>query len=665
MITKRFIWGVVIALFAVAWLGSSAIGLVVDFLWFDSQHFLEIFSTMLTTKVLLGLGGGAIAFVALSANLWWALKVIGDPAQYLPPEIVVTPIGQLLTQKLAQRTALLASLAVSAVVGITAGAGWETVLLYLNGGAFNEVDPIFGRDVGFYIFSLPFLDQLRSFFWSIGLLSALAVGFIYFLKVQSQKAGPASMVTLRGFSFGGRLHAALLGAFLLGMLAWGFYLERFELMAKPGEILTGPGYADINGTLPVLALKIAAALVSAAILIYALLRQRYRFLAGGAVLLVVVYLGGNFYVSLLQRFVVTPNELEKERQFLKYHIGATRRAFALDKVVERPLTEETDLTAADIRANRATVNNIRLWDHEPLLDTFAQIQEIRTYYDFVSVDNDRYMINGELRQTMLSPRELNPASLADPSFVNKRLTYTHGYGLALGPVNRFTEQGLPVLFVKDLPPRSVAPELEITRPEIYYGEVPDEYVFVQTRQPEFNYPEGEKNIYGTYAGKGGVWLGSFLRRLIFAAHLRNPDVLLADFTPDTRILLYRNVESRVRKIAPFFDFDDDPYMVIHEGRLVWIMDGYTSSKNYPYAEAGSELGNYMRNPVKVVVDAYDGDIRFYLVDPNDPIARAYAAIFPDMMRPFSELPQGLKEHLRHPFDYFSVQAFLYATYHMV
>ncbi|MEE8433334.1 MAG: UPF0182 family protein, partial [bacterium] len=382
-------------------------------------------------------------------------------------------------------------------------------------------------------------------------------------------------------------------------------------------------------------------------------------------LFAVVWVGGNVYTSLLQRFIVAPNELEKERVYLKYHIAATNKAFGLDGIVERALTKDTELTAKDIANNRPTINNIRLWDHEPLLDTFSQIQEIRTYYDFMSVDNDRYMIDGELRQTMLSPRELNSASLPNRTWINERLTFTHGYGLTLGPVNRVNEQGLPVLFVKDLPPRTGKKELEIKHPEIYYGELANDYVFVKTDQKEFDYPEGEKNILSTYDGKGGVQLNSLWRRLLFSIYLRDIKLLLADdFNDETRILFHRNIAERMRTVTPFLVQDPDPYLVIHEGRLVWIFDLYTWSERFPYSEQTQNSGNYMRNPIKAVLDAKDGTITYYLVDPDEPIAKAYAAIFPGLVRPIGEMPASLRAHLRHPTGFFSIQAETYATYHM-
>ncbi|MBI4081779.1 MAG: UPF0182 family protein [Candidatus Lambdaproteobacteria bacterium] len=665
MTARRSLWTLVILVLIALYLASSGIELLVEYLWFESVGFSRVFSTVVLAKLGLGIAAGAAALAILFANLAIALRQVGDPADHLPPEIIQSPAGQFLRPRTLLRGALAFSLVIGVLTGMAAAPQWESVLLYLNGGTFGQVDPIFQRDAGFYVFELPFLDKVQSFLWTMGLLSLLGVGFLYFIMLQGYRSDLPPRMALANLSFGVRLHLGLLGAILLIALSWGLYLDRFLELSAQGGLFAGPGYAEINGTLPMLALKAAVVVVCAGIVLFALLRQRYRFLIGAAILLAAVWIGGNVYTQLLQRFVVTPNELEKERPYLKNHIEATRRAFALDRVVERQLTRDEGLTAADIQRNQPTVNNVRLWDHEPLLNTFSQIQEIRTYYDFVGVDNDRYRIDGELRQIMLSPRELNSASLPSRTWVNERLTFTHGYGLAAGPVNRVSEEGLPILFVKDLPPRSTHVELEVKEPALYFGEVSNDYVFVKTRQKEFDFPEGDANRFNVYGGTGGVAMGTAWRRLVFALYLRDVKVLLADdFSDETRILLFRRIGQRVRKIAPFLTFDKDPYLVIHDQRLSWIYDGYTLSTHYPYAERVSELGNYMRNPVKATIDARDGTMHLYLVDTTDPIAQAFARIFPGVFEPIANMPASLRSHLRHPVDYFSVQAYMYTAYHM-
>ncbi len=501
---------------------------------------------------------------------------------------------------------------------------------------------------------------------SLVVITLLGVGLLYMLRLQSERRTGQNVITISPFLEYGRWHLAALLAALLATGAWGSWLDRFAEMYRQGGLFAGPGYSDLFGTIPLLTLKAVVLLVGAGVVLVALPRRRYREVLGVGVMVVVVWIGASLYTSGLHRFVVSPNELEKERPYLKEHITATNLAFGLDRVKERGLTEDDVLSAQDVARNRATINNVRLWDHEPLLETFSQIQEIRTYYKFESVDNDRYVINGELRQTMLSPREMNQNALPSRTWVNQRLTFTHGYGLTLGPVNRVNEQGLPVLLVKDLPPKSEFPELAVKQPQIYFGEVEDEYVFVHTHQQEFDYPEGDANIFSTYAGTGGVPLDSWPKRLLLAAYLKDMKMLLSDdFTPETRVLLMRNIVKLVTKLAPFLQLDRDPYLVITEGKLVWIMDGYTLTDRYPYAQQVAGIGNYIRNSVKITVDARDGTVRFYLADPHDPIIAAYAALLPGMFHPLEEMPAGLRVHLRHPEDLFSIQCNMYTTYHML
>jgi len=376
-------------------------------------------------------------------------------------------------------------------------------------------------------------------------------------------------------------------------------------------------------------------------------------------------LGVGIYPAIVQKFVVAPNELSKETPQLRRHIDATRRAWGLDSVLVRDLSGEARLTERDIQANRPTIDNVRLWDRDPLLQTFGQLQEIRTYYDFVSVDDDRYVVDGRYRQVMLSPRELNSASLPTRTFINERLTFTHGMGLTLGPVNEVTEEGLPVLFIKDLPPASTV-SLAVKRPEIYFGELTDNWVFANTGQQEFDYPSGDENIFGTYKGDGGVVVGGLLRRLVFAAYFGSLKVLLSsDITSASRAMYIRNIRERAHTALPFLIFDADPYMVIDGGgRLRWILDAYTATTRYPYAQPLRNGVNYMRNSVKVVIDAYDGSVTAYQADAADPLVRTFAKIFPGIFHPLDSMPADLRAHLRYPEDLFHIQTELYGTYHM-
>ncbi|MDH4120570.1 MAG: UPF0182 family protein [Deltaproteobacteria bacterium] len=641
---------------------------MVDWLWFESEGYLSVFQTIFQARWTLGLAEGLVAFVFLYGNFLVALRHIGDPAALVPPEVLSTPFGRWFIRSQFKRVLLSFTLMISLLLGLAGAESWQTWMLFLNGPEFGQVDPVFGKDISFYVFTLPWLDHVRGMGWVLGILAVMGTGFLYFLKVQGERLvqrQQPGVVDLHSVSRPSRVHMAVLGGGLLLWMAMGDLLDRYALMYSQHNLYAGPGYADIHGTIPLQYLKALVSVVSAGLLGYGLLSGRPRMLIGALGLLMTVGIGSGLYVTGLQRFVVDPNATAKEAPYLAHHIQATNQAFALDQVEERSLKEGEGLTSTDLRANAATLNNVRLWDHDPLLDTFSQIQEIRTQYEFMSVDNDRYRLGGELRQTMLSPRELQKTALPSRTWVNERITFTHGYGVTLGPVNRVNEQGLPVLFVKDIPPQTKYPELAVTRPEIYFGELVHDYVFVKTRQPEFDYPEGETYVSSNYHGTGGVVLDSFWKRLLLAVRLKDMKILLADdFTPETRILMVRNAAQRIEAIAPFFEYDSDPYLVVHQGRLVWVFDVYTTTRRYPYSRMVSGVGNYMRNPVKATVDAYDGTVTFYVVDSKDPITQGFAQVFPGLLKPVAQMPEGLRAHLRHPEGYFSVQAGMYATYHM-
>ena len=382
-----------------------------------------------------------------------------------------------------------------------------------------------------------------------------------------------------------RRHGAVLAAVLFAVLALSAWLDQPRALVTVSGIIQGASYTDVHARMPA-ALALAAAAVVGVVL--SILRAMDRVpwaLAAAAGLYAVVLLGGGIYASFIQRVVVSPNEQAREAPYITHNIAATRQGFALDRIEERELTGDAELTRADIERNRETIDNVRLWDHQPLLETFGQIQEIRTYYDFISVDNDRYDLNGRIRQVMLSVRELNPAALPNRTWINERLVFTHGHGLTLGPVNQVTQEGLPVLFIRDLPPVSTI-DLQVTQPSIYFGELSNEYVIARTRAREFHYPKGDDNVYSDYDGQGGIQISSVLRKLLFAAHFRAYQILLSDdITSESRLLFDRQIRNRVHKIAPFFIYDQDPYPVIDDGRIFWIQDAYTTSERYPYSTA--------------------------------------------------------------------------------
>ena len=435
----------------------------------------------------------------------------------------------------------------------------------------------------------------------------------------------------------------------------------------PG-IVPGASYTDVVARIPAArALMIVALLCAALSVFHAVSSAVWPVpLAIGLYLLTAV--GGSFYAAGIQRFVVTPNEQAAETPYMTHNIAATRQAFNLATVRTRNFSGDAELTRADIDGNAETLKNVRLWDHQPLLETFGQIQELRTYYDFASVDNDRYTINGELRQVMLSARELNSESLPNRTWINEHLTFTHGYGITLGPVNEVTPEGLPILFVKDIPPQSTVPgDIDVKEPSIYFGELTNDYVLVNTNAKEFHYSkaEGEENVETVYSGADGVRIGGLARRLLFSIGFQSLQILFSnDITAESRVLYHRNITDRVTTIAPFLQYDDAPYLVVSEDRLFWIRDAYTTTTRYPYSAPSAAGINYIRNSVKVITDAYNGTTEFYVSDPRDPLVQTLARSYPGLLRPLESMRADLRQHLRYPETIFAIQAAMFSTYHM-
>ncbi len=651
---------VVLAIVAVLLLLPSLVRLAAEWPWFTSLGYERVLATRLLAQGILGVAVTAIAFAFLYANLRLAQRgVVPEP---LIVRFVSEAPGVDVTQLL-RRLAMPLALGVSVLFGLVAMGRWLGVLQFLHRAPFGATDPVFGRDVGYYVFTVPILGSVVAFLTVLTSLALVAVIVLYVVRGDVVAVG--KRVTVEPSA---RMHLAALIAFLFLLAALRVYFVRRPglLYSTTGPLL-GASFADLHAKLIGLWIVGAAAVAGAALVLWGARTQRlarYTLLAialyGGVSLLAV-----GLYPLAIQRLVVAPNELVKETPQLASHILATRQAWGLDRVVTRDLTGEARLTARDIDANRPTIENVRLWDREPLLQTFGQLQEIRTYYDFVSVDDDRYRIDGRYRQVLLSARELNSASLPTRTFINERLTFTHGMGLTLGPVNEVTPEGLPVLFVKDLPPASSV-SLTVTRPEIFFGELTDSWVFARTRQREFDYPSGDENIFASYEGTGGVRVGSFARRLALAAYFRSLKVLLSsDITNDSRALFIRNIHLRARTALPFLLFDSDPYLVVDDsGRLQWILDAYTATTRYPYAQRLADGKNYQRNSVKVVIDAFEGSVTAYLADPVDPLARSLTGAFPGIFRPLDAMPADLRIHLRYPEDLFRAQTEMYATYHM-
>lgn len=650
----------ILAAFIVVLSLGQSIAFYTDWLWFQEVGYAAVFTTTVGVKLLLALLSGGLFSLVVYANVKFGARMLRG-VRFLDFENALELPSPELIDPLIRRLLLPACIVLGFITGPQGAGEWEDALLFFNAMPFGLSDPVFGKDVGFYIFRLPLLTA--AYHWLIVLLTLTIAGtaaaYVLYRGIQY---GP------RGLSFSPRAktHLLSLAAIFLLVKAGGYYLDGFQLLYSSSGAAYGPGYTALHATLPLLRGLTVLSLIGAAVVLFQIWRPGIRYLVFAAAALVLAHVVGlGVYPAFLQRFRVGPNEVAAERPFIERTIDFTRRAYGLDKLEVKEFPADERLTAADLKRNDLTIKNIRLWEHRPLLATYAQLQEIRTYYKFVDVDNDRYTIGGALRQVMLSVRELSHQHLNNSGWINEHLTYTHGYGAVFGPVNQVTPEGLPEFFIKDIPPVSSNEALKITRPEIYFGELANDYVFVKTRARELDYPAGDRNVYTDYQGRGGVPIGSFWRKLVFSARFATLRIVLSnDIGGDSRILYNRQVRERVSKIAPFIEFDRDVYPVIAGGRIFWIIDGYTTSSYYPYAEPVPNLGNYIRNSVKAVVDAYNGSVDFYVSSPDDPMIQAYGKIFPGMFKPLDAMPAILKAHIRYPQDLFAVQARIYATYHM-
>ena len=635
-------------------------GPITDWLWFREVGFEPVFSTEILTKFLLFVVGTLVAyfFITLNAKLATRGTSRAPVLWRVSPDLPPVDIARSLSKTIAPIGVVFAL-----IFGTAAVSSWMNFLQFTHSSSFGVTDPIFGREIGYYVFVLPSIAGVLGFARSLVILTLIISLFFHLLR--GRVTLPPERVGLE--SPADKHIAVLLVAFLILTALQAWLVRIPELLYSNTGPLVGASYTDLHARLPALNIIAVTAVIGAALVIYGMVRRKivwFTFLSFFGYIAVSIVVGGLFPFAM-QRFIVSPTELTRETPQLRHHITATRSAWGIDKVEDRALSGDATLTLANIRANSATVENVRLWDRDPLLQTFGQLQEIRTYYDFISLDDDRYMVNGRYRQILLSPRELNPESLPTRNFVNRHLTFTHGMGLTLGPVNEVTSEGLPVLYVKDLPPASTV-SVKVTRPQIYYGELSNEYVFVNTKQNEFDYPAGNDVVYTRYKGKGGVRVGSFIKRALFAMRFGELNVLLSgDIGSESKILYNREISRRAAKAMPFLTFDADPYLIVADnGELKWMLDAYTSTDRYPYAQRLADGTSYMRNSVKVVMDAYDGNIDAYIADATDPIIRTFSKIFPGILKPLSAMPADLRTHLRYPTDLFRVQSQLYATYHM-
>ncbi len=649
-----------------------------NWLWFDALQYRSVFTTILFTRVWLFLLGAVVFAAIVTPNAIMAYRSsVGEPAPLLSVDLYT-----LLNRLLVWGTWATVFL-VSVLFGSILSGQWETVLRFLNTTPFDVQDPVFNRDVSFYVFDLPVLTLMQGWLFGAVITTMLVAGSIFLINVSLRDISLGQAITPQAVS-----HATILLGVLLLVITWSYWLDRYELLFSAEGAIFGAAFTDLNARLPALYILIGVGTVIGVLMLANAYFRSPRIIVGGVGLwIAVAVVVGALYPALVQRFQVAPNELDREREYIPRNIEFTRQGFALDRIVEEDYQlavieggtsagELAPINAETVAANPGTIENVRLWDRRPLRSIYNQIQFFRAYYRFVGVDIDRYEVDGEIRQIVLGARELFPEDLPpeSQSWVNRRLQYTHGFGVAMSPTTEFTDDGKPEFFIKDIPPKAGRETLEgfvphVDVPQIYYGENSANYVIVNSKETEFDFPaidsEAAASTDYVYDGGGGVHLSSLLRRFAYAWEFADINILISGaVAPESKIQYRRLIQDRVKQIAPFLRLDSDPYMVVADGKLWWFQDAYTVTNHYPYSDPFRDEFNYMRNSVKAVIDAYTGEVQFYIFDDEDPIIQSYSGAFPGLFKSRDELPESLRSHVRYPRDFFSVQAEKYLLYHM-
>ena len=666
---RRSLTALIVIIVAILATLSTIVTFTIDYKWFSELGYTQIFLKEILTKLKVGLP----IFIILTGLLFIYFKALKGIYNKKMLEIESDRVS-----KRYNKWILLFSTVLSAILSLLITNNlWYRILEYSNSTSFNVKDPIFSKDMSFYIFKLPLLEQI----YSVGVMSLFIIAFVtivffvgmFLMKGQARviedfKAGRISvryiydeMINLASKQIG-----IMLGILFL-LIAFSFVLKTYTLLYSPRGVAYGASYTDLHVTLWMYRISVVVAIVSAVLVVIAGFRKRVKLALLGPVVLIGVSILGNLLGLGMEAFIVSPNQLTKEEPYILDNIKYTQLAYGLDKIEEKDFPAEQNITAKSLADNQTTIENIPINDRMPTLSMYNSLQGFRRYYQFKNIDVDRYMIDGKYTQVFLSARELNQEKIDDRSktWVNKHLKYTHGYGLAVSPTNKVNEVGQPELIVKNIPPQTDT-ELKIQEPRIYYGELTDDYIITNTKTKEFDYPEGDNNQEVLYEGDAGIPL-NFFNKILFAINQGSPRILLSnDITKDSKIHIDRNIADRVEKIAPFLEYDKDPYLVIDGGRLYWVIDAFTISNRYAYSEPMDEQNkhNYIRNSVKVVVDAYNGDTDFYQVDSEDPIATTYGKIYPGLLKDISEMPEGIKNNIRYSQAMFDIQSDVYRTYHM-
>jgi uncharacterized membrane protein (UPF0182 family) len=642
-----------------------------DWLWFGEVGYRRVFWVPLLSRIGVTVVASGVLFALFIVNLRPLLRrpPLDDVIDLEPRSRGSREFRRVFRRQQMGGVVTAALALVAFLSGLAASTRWPMFQQFVHARPFGVTDPIFGRDIGFFMFRLPVYQYVESWLFGWLVLIFLVVAAAYYLSY-----APMMLRGVWSLPSPVRAHLSLLAGAIVLVRGWGFWLDAFALEYSRRGAIVGAGYTDVYAVLPVLRLLTLLFVICGILLFINIRRRTWRPALATIVVILVAWLVG---LGVIPRFVqqvrVSPNELTVETPYIRHGITSTLRAFGLDRIREHEFSAEP-ISAEIVSRNRPTVDNVRLWDYRPLLSAYQQLQALRQYYLFRDVDIDRYPIGGVQRQVMLSARELEVGRLAPQArtWVNEHLVFTHGYGLVMSPVNRVSEEGMPEFFLRNIPPVGEA-GLQVTRPQIYFGEQTGRHVIVNTRVQELDYPRGDENVYASYAGRGGIQLTP-LRRMAFAYRFGDLRLLISsDITRNSRLMFARDITTRVRRLAPFLSYDRDPYVVLVDGELKWVIDAYTTSNRYPYATpvAISPDGpapeteiNYIRNSIKVVIDAYDGAVDFYVVDATDPLAQSFTSIFPELFKPASQMPRGLASHLRYPVDLFEIQARMYATFHM-
>jgi len=648
---------------------SRVVAIYLSALWFGSLGFSDVYWYIFKLKLGLFLVFGFLTALLLQATFWLFQKLFGAAAFENRTIVLNNQPFQFSPARIVRPLAWVISIIAGLIYGLALKDSWQKFALYLHQPQTANHDPIFGKSIGFYLFRLPVYDALSS--WLTGVTFLILVAAVaYSLLGLPQKVLKPTVRFSSGAAF--RAVCVALSLFLL-VLSWRTYLSRFPALWEDHQIFSGVTYTETHYSLPALFLVAIALVIAAAIsLINAFTLRRFRLLLGAIALPVVVYvIGAALVPAYVQSFIVKPNEIDRETPFITHNLEWTRRGFGLDQIQQKEFHAETSIEALDLADNKETLDNIRLWDWKALQDTLKQIQAIRTYYDFPDVDVDRYSISSVVRLMVVAPREINDDRLPPTSrnWINERLIYTHGYGVTMNTANGFTREGLPQFVLSNMPIETSAADLKVTRPEIYFGQLTDRFVYVNTRQKEFDYPQGDANSTTTYQGTGGIKLGGGLRRLLLAWAVGDLSKLpfSDDITSESRLLIYRNIRDIVNGVAPFLTYDRDPYIVVSgDGRLFWMIDAFTQSSTFPYSSHHNVSGktiNYIRNSVKVLIDAYNGTVHFYVFDREDPLIAAYRGVFPSLFLDANEMPADIRTHIRYPETLIRAQGEVYGLYH--